>query len=91
MAHSRSNKKRVRQNEARRLRNHDVKARFRSQIKKVLKLAKAKGEGLEKEMNQLISWLDKAAVKKVIHRNTAARYKGRITVRVKALKAGAKA
>ncbi|MBI2919980.1 MAG: 30S ribosomal protein S20 [Planctomycetes bacterium] len=84
MAHSRSAKKRVRQAETRRGHNREIKAQFRSQVKKVLGLISTKGEGLEKEFRTLVGWLDKAASKRVIHRNTASRYKARISARVAA-------
>lgn len=84
MAHSRSAKKRVRQNEKLRVVNRAVKARFRSQLKKVLGLAKTKGDGLQKEFQALVSLLDKAAAKHVIHKNAASRYKSRVAARLKA-------
>lgn len=87
MAHSRSAKKRVRQAETRRVRNREIKSQFRSQVKKVLGLISTKGEGLDKEFRTLVGWLDKAAAKKVIHRNTASRYKARIAARVSAASA----
>jgi len=83
MAHSISAKKRVRQSEKRRAHNRVIKARFRSQIKKVLGMIASKTEGLEKEFRTLSGWLDQAAAKKVIHRNAAARYKARISARIK--------
>jgi small subunit ribosomal protein S20 len=84
MAHSRSNKKRVRQNETHRKHNRAIKTRYRSQMKKVLALISAKGDGIAKEFNQLCSWLDKAAAKRVIHRNAAARTKARVAARIAA-------
>jgi small subunit ribosomal protein S20 len=87
MAHSRSAKKRVRQSEARRAANRAVKARFRSQLKKVLSLAGTKGDGVEKEFRLLSKWLDKAAARNVIHRNAAARTKSRVAARIRALAA----
>ena len=89
MAHSVSAKKRVRQNEKRRLHNKTIKSRFRSQLKKVLTMAQEKAEGLQAEFRQLCSWLDKAAVKRVIHRNAAARYKARVSARIAAATAAA--
>ncbi|MCC6739750.1 MAG: 30S ribosomal protein S20 [Planctomycetia bacterium] len=90
MAHSISAKKRVRQAEKRRVVNRAVKARFRSQIKKVLGLAKTKADGVQKEFQVLVSWLDKAASKNVIHKNAASRYKSRVAAKIKALAAAAK-
>jgi small subunit ribosomal protein S20 len=90
MAHSRSAKKRVRQNEKLKVVNRAEKARFRSQIKKVLGLAKVKGDGVVKEYRQLVSWLDRAAAKHVIHKNAASRYKARVAAKIKLLAAAAK-
>ncbi|KAF0243538.1 MAG: small subunit ribosomal protein [Planctomycetota bacterium] len=90
MAHSRSAKKRVRQSDKRRIVNRALKARFRSQMKKVLVLAKAKGDGVQKEYRELVSWLDKAAAKHVIHKNAASRYKSRVAAKIKSLAAAAK-
>ncbi|MCE9580878.1 MAG: 30S ribosomal protein S20 [Planctomycetes bacterium] len=87
MAHSRSAKKRVRQNEKLKVVNRAEKARYRSQIKKVLALAKTKGEGVVKEYRQLVSWLDRAAAKHVIHKKAASRYKSRVAARIKSLSA----
>lgn len=87
MAHSRSAKKRVRQNEKLKVVNRAEKARYRSQIKKVLALAKTKGEGVVKEYRQLVSWLDRAAAKHVIHQKAASRYKSRVAARIKSLSA----
>lgn len=84
MAHSLSAKKRVRQSLKRREHNRAIKSQFRNQIRKVLKLVSTKGEGLDKEFRTLVGYLDKAASKKVIHKNTAARYKARLSARVAA-------
>lgn len=90
MAHSRSAKKRVRQADKRRIVNRALKARFRSQMKKVLSLAKTKADGLQKEFRELVSWLDKAAAKRVIHKNAASRYKSRVAAKIKSLAGAAK-
>ncbi len=90
MAHSRSAKKRVRQSEKRRVVNRAVKARFRSQLKKVLGMAKTKTDGVQKEYRVLVGLLDKAASKHVIHKNAASRYKSRVAARIKLLAAPAK-
>ena len=90
MAHSRSAKKRVRQADKRRVVNRAVKARYRSQLKKVLGMAKAKADGVQKEFQLLVGYLDKAASKHVIHKNAASRYKSRVAARIKLLAAPAK-
>jgi small subunit ribosomal protein S20 len=90
MAHSRSAKKRVRQADKRKIVNRALKARFRSQMKKVLGMVKAKADGVQKEFRDLVSWLDKAAAKHVIHKNAASRYKSRMAAKIKSMAAPAK-
>ncbi|MFN0205652.1 MAG: 30S ribosomal protein S20 [Planctomycetota bacterium] len=79
MAHSVSARKRIRQNEARRIRNKATKSSYRTEIKKVLTLA-AKGnlEGAKTEIPNAMKRIDKAAKTRAIHPNAAARYKSRL-------------
>jgi small subunit ribosomal protein S20 len=79
MAHSVSARKRIRQNEKNRLHNKALKSSFRSEIKKVLSLA-TKGNVAEatKELPMAMKRIDKAAKKRAIHPNAAARYKSRL-------------
>lgn len=80
MPNHKSAEKRMRQNEKRRLINRSNRTRVRSSIKK---LREALATGDAKEMNALlpetISTIDKAVQKGVLHKNTAARYKSRLT------------
>jgi small subunit ribosomal protein S20 len=81
-----SAKKRVLQNEKRRMRNKAVKTRIKNQIK-VLKL-KLETEGTEREdlLNELSNTfkvIDKAASKGIMHKKTASRKKSRLHKRVK--------
>ncbi len=72
-----SAKKRLRQNEKRRLRNKGVKSRLKTVSKKILSVpTKEEGEKLLKEAYKLY---DKASTKRVIHKNTAARKKSKLT------------
>lgn len=79
MANLKSAKKRMRQNEKRRLLNRRYRAAARTHIKRTRALMTA-GELDEAEaaMLQAVSTLDKAARKGVIHPNNAARRKSRL-------------
>lgn len=79
MPHTKSAKKRLRQNEKRRLRNRVAKKAIKLQIRKVTQPAKdASPEALRQELKLAIKKLDKAAAKRVIHPNTAARKKSQL-------------
>ncbi len=88
MAHSKSAKKRVRQNEASRLRNRRRTAIVKDTIREfdaavAAKDAKAAGEKLP----DVYSKLDKLAAKNTIHKKTAARKKSRLAKQVSELAA----
>jgi small subunit ribosomal protein S20 len=90
MPHVTSAKKRLRQNIKRRMQNRAVKSDLRTAIKKLLKSVKEKNLDTAKGLLSIVaSKLDKAGARRYLHPNTAARYKGRLTKRVLALKAGA--
>ena len=79
MPHTRSAKRRLRQSETRRLNNRAIKSTIKTQIKKVLALAKAaSAEQLQEEYRVAVKKLDKAAAKRVIHPNLAARKKSQL-------------
>ena len=86
MANIRSQIKRNRQNEKRRVRNRVYRGRARTFVKK----AKASFEAGELELSRqatqdAISALDIAAQKGVIHKNNAARRKSRLMKRLNAI------
>ncbi len=86
MANHVSALKRVRGTERKTDVNRLRKSRMRTQIKKFRKLLAAKDQaGLQKELPVTYSIVDRAAKWGVIKKNTAARYKSRLTARVKAL------
>jgi small subunit ribosomal protein S20 len=88
MPNSPSAKKRQRTNEERRVRNRAVKHAVKTQVKKVTAAAAAgKVADGETEMRLAMKKLDQAAAKGVIHKNTAARTKSRLSARLKAAKA----
>lgn len=82
MANIQSQIKRNRQNEKRRLRNRNVRGAARTAINTARK-GFAEGNPETKEaVLKAISQLDKAAGKGVIHKNNAARRKGRLMKRL---------
>jgi small subunit ribosomal protein S20 len=78
MPHTRSAKKNQRKNEKRRLRNRSVKSAIKTQIKRFLAAVEGPVEELRKEYNLAAKKLDKAAAKRVIHPNLAARKKSQL-------------
>jgi small subunit ribosomal protein S20 len=85
MPHSRSSKKRVRQNTARRDANLVTRGAMRSQERKVLALLEAgKAAEAAEALPMAFKRLDKAAKRHVIHANTAANHKRKLAKRVSA-------
>jgi small subunit ribosomal protein S20 len=79
MPHTPSAKKRLRQTAKRRLRNRSTKKTIRIQIKKLEGLAKqGPADQVQAELKQAIKKLDKAAARRVIHPNAAARKKSQL-------------
>lgn len=80
MANIKSAEKRNRQNERRRERNRAATSALRTQIKKMRSTI---GEGDEKTINTMLSetfsMIDRSAKRNIIHRNTADRYKSRLS------------
>lgn len=80
MPNHKSAEKRMRQNEKRKQINRSNRTRVRSSIRK-LRVALESGDA--KELTTLlpatVSTIDKAVQKGVLHKNTAARYKSRLT------------
>jgi small subunit ribosomal protein S20 len=91
MPHTSSAKKRLRQNVQRRARNRAVKKGIKVQIKKFLTAAKdGTVEQLRQEYNLAAKRLDKAAGKRVIHPNLAARKKSQLARLLQAKATGGK-
>ncbi len=79
MPHTRSAKKSLRKNKKRRLHNRSVKKAIKSEIKEVFALAKTGApDDLQKQYNLAAKKLDKAAARRVIHPNLAARKKSQL-------------
>ena len=81
MANIKSQKKRNRQNEKRRMRNKSVKSDLNTAIKKV-EAAAAAGEPTEELFQDAQKKIDTAAAKGVIHPNAAARKKSRLAASI---------
>ncbi len=83
MPNHKSAEKRMRQNETRKQINRSNRTRVRGSIRK-LRVALESGDA--KELTTLlpatVSTIDKAVQKGVLHKNTAARYKSRLTASV---------
>ncbi|MGB7069884.1 MAG: 30S ribosomal protein S20 [Pyrinomonadaceae bacterium] len=83
MANHKSSLKRVRQNAKRNEINRSSRSKIRTQIKK-LRTAIADGDKAASGelLNPTISVIDKMVNKGIIHKNSAARYKSRLTKHV---------
>jgi small subunit ribosomal protein S20 len=86
MANTKSAEKRNRQNIQQRERNRAHRSRLRTAIKS-LRSAVASGDAAAAAelLPQTLGIIDKTAQKKIIHSNTASRYKSRLTKTVAAL------
>ncbi len=90
MPNSASAKKRLRQDQDRRLRNRSAKASLRTQVKKLRKaIATGDSEASETEFKKTVKKLDQAAAKGLMHDNAAARTKSRLSKAVKEIKTAA--
>jgi small subunit ribosomal protein S20 len=86
MANHFSALKRARQTQKRTAVNRANSSRLRSSLRDLRSvIAKGDKEGAGKAYRETVSALDKAIQKGVIHKNTAARYKSRLSARVKAI------
>ena len=86
MANIRSQIKRNRQNEKRRIHNRVYRGKARTFIRKAqLEMAEGNLEEARQATLQAVSALDKAAEKKIIHKNNAARRKSRLMKKLAAL------
>ncbi len=91
MAHSAQAKKRIRQNEVRRLRNKSAKSEIKTLTKRLEGLIESSGsddgakDAARELLPTLVSKLDKAGRRNVYHRNTVARKKSQIARLVNSL------
>lgn len=88
MANIKSAKKRVLIAERNRVRNVAFKTSIKTAVKKVLELAKTEDkDALNSALSKAYQLCDKAVSKGVLHKNTAARKKSRLTLAVNKLQA----
>jgi small subunit ribosomal protein S20 len=86
MANHFSALKRARQTETRTTRNRANASRLRSSLRQFREaLTKGDKQAANQIFRQTVSALDKAIQKGVLHENTAARYKSRLSARLNAL------
>lgn len=83
MANHKSAEKRIRQNARRNEINRSNRSRLRTQIKKLrAAIAGHDKAGSSELLTPTVSIIDKMVNKGILHRNTAARYKSRLTKHV---------
>src|SRR4051794_5953495 len=78
MPHTKSAKKNLRKAQKRRLRNRATKRTIKTHCKRVIAAAEETPEKLREEFILAVRKLDKAAAKRIIHPNTAARRKSQL-------------
>jgi small subunit ribosomal protein S20 len=72
-----------RQNVKRREHNRQMRSKLRTSLKAIRASLDAKDlDGAKAALNQTVSLVDKMATKGIIHRNTAGRYKSRLSARL---------
>ncbi|HEY8506172.1 MAG TPA: 30S ribosomal protein S20 [Gemmataceae bacterium] len=85
MPHTKSAKKALRQNERRRARNRATKKAMKKQIKAFLAaLENGTREEAQEQFSLAAKRLDKAAARRVIHPNAAARKKSKLALKLNA-------
>jgi small subunit ribosomal protein S20 len=90
MPQTTSAKKRLRQSIERRERNRSVKRAIKTQTRKVIEAVTASDLAKAQDEFKLAAQkLDRAAARKVIHRNAASRTKSRLSAKIKTLKPAA--
>jgi small subunit ribosomal protein S20 len=88
MAHTKQALKRARQNERLRIKNKAMRSELKTQIKSIRAALAAKdAKGVAAAVQVTQSKLDKAAKRRVIHPNAAARLKSQLARRLAAAKA----
>ena len=87
MANIKSQIKRNRQNEVRRVRNKAVRSELRTRSKAAVTAAEQGADDVAAAQALAAKRIDKAAQKGVIHKNAAARHKSRLAKRINAAEA----
>ena len=86
MANIKSQIKRNRQNEKRRLRNRTVRSEVNTRTKAALAAVEHDDEFADETLRLAVKRIDKAAAQGVIHKNTAARRKSRLVREIERLR-----
>lgn len=84
MANTPSAKKRIRQNEKRRLRNRAVRSAVRGSVKNAREALTGKAADSATVVREAIRTIDRAVTKGIMHRNTAARRKSALARKLNA-------
>jgi small subunit ribosomal protein S20 len=84
LANTRSARKRIRQNERRRLRNRAVRSAVRGSVKSAREALGGKSADSATAVREAIRALDRAVTQGVIHRTTAARRKSSLARKLNA-------
>ena len=88
MAHSKSARKRIRQNAGSRLRNRSTRSALRTTVKKFRSAVKAgDATAASQALKAVQERVDKTASKGITHRRTAARIKSRMAAKLSRLRA----
>lgn len=91
MANHFSALKRARQTEKRTIVNRSNTSRLRTQLRRFREaLAAGNRQAAEQEFRETVAAMDKAVHKGTIHKNTASRYKSRLSARLNAIPAATK-
>jgi len=78
--------KRARQTETKTTRNRANKSRLRSALRSLREaIAKGEKEAAQTAYRETVSVVDKGVQKGILHKNTASRYKARLSAKVKAI------
>lgn len=86
MANIKSSKKRILVTERNAAKNVAFKSSIKTALKKALELSKGSDkEALDKAVSKVYQLCDKAVVKGILHKNTAARKKSRLAIALKKL------
>jgi small subunit ribosomal protein S20 len=86
VANTRSARKRIKQNEKRRLRNRAIRSQVRSAVKDAREAETGKGAEAREAIREAIRTIDKAVSRGILHRNTAARKKSALARRLQLVK-----
>ena len=82
MANIKSQIKRNKQNEVRRIRNKGVRSEVKTRLKQAVRAADEGADNTAEALRLAVKRIDKAAAKGVIHKNQAANRKSRLMKRV---------